>query len=163
MHTEEFVLSLLSSMPDHKVMGKKRLQKLVFLLKAAGAECKTEFSLKNFGPFSADVEQSAAFLALTGDIIEREEPTGYAGYLTTVYELSDECKDVPPLDPTKIGCLVCLNSFSTVELEVASTIKYFLDNGFERDNAVDKTVYLKPSKATRYVVGKALKALSCLD
>jgi len=78
MSEDELILAILRTLPSHSVKGKKRLQKLVFLLQKSGVECSARFAIRNFGPFSPAIETSSAFLVLLGDIEEREVATGYA-------------------------------------------------------------------------------------
>lgn len=163
METDRFILALLNSVPDQTVRGRKRLQKLAFLLKDSGARCDASFKLKNFGPYSSQVEQSAYLLTFLGDIEEKEEKVGYAEYLASVFVLTDEGRSrADQLSEHFTSILTCLDKYSTLELEIASTIRYFERSGSDVSTAVRKTQEMKPSKTKQQVIERARHALRCL-
>ncbi len=43
MHAEDAVLAIITALPDRRIKGKKRLQKLAFFLKSAGAKFDARF------------------------------------------------------------------------------------------------------------------------
>ena len=156
METEKFILAILGEIPSHSVTGKKRLQKLVYLLKEGGEPCDAVFQLRNFGPYSSDVEDSTDILSLLGDICEEEERVGYADYLACKFYLPDG-EQLPDIKLSDHGrsLLSFLNKFTTVELEIASTILYFYRAKYSWRDALKKTMVMKPAKSKRAVLEKA--------
>ena len=63
MQPSELVVAILSAVPSHEVWGKKRLQKLAFLVKEAGLECDVDFRLMDYGPFSFGLARVADSLS----------------------------------------------------------------------------------------------------
>ena len=157
MRTNEFLLAVLCALPEHRVKGKKRLQKLTYLLKEAGAEFDADFRLKDFGPFSYDVADAAKMMTYFGEIDESEEEVGYANQLMTVYSLEGkpECKGIENL--IKDNLLIVLeeiDKFSTLELEVAATVRFLESEGLDRDAAIERTKALKPTKSREEIIEK---------
>lgn len=157
MTLERFIQELIASTPKRRVEGKKRLQKLVYLLKNAGIDSGASFFLKDYGPFSREVENAADIMSIFGDLEETAETVGYNGYMATVYSLPDAAQLEPDLKMSEV--LSELERFRSVELEVASTILYFEGEGQDRETAVDSTRDMKPSKTTDRVLIAADKIL----
>ena len=76
MHAEDAVLAIITALPDRRIKGKKRLQKLAFFLKSAGAKFDARFDIRDYGPFSREIAAAAQALSLKGRVEEREEPIG---------------------------------------------------------------------------------------
>lgn len=161
MDADGFVVALLGSLPHRQVRGKKRLQKLSYLLKESGTPCPADFVLKDFGPYSTEIARGASLLAATGQIQERSEEVGPARRIVSVYTLSEEI-DAPMLDENSIERLRCFNNFSTIELEIAATIQYFIAQGSTSELAEEQTKRMKPTKAKPIVLSAARKVLGCL-
>lgn len=53
------------------VMGRKRLQKVIFFLQEAGFPSEAEFTLHHFGPYSRDVAEACDELVSAGMLVER--------------------------------------------------------------------------------------------
>lgn len=160
METQKFILAILGDIPSHSVTGKKRLQKLVYLLKEGGEPCDAIFQLKNFGPYSFDVEDSTDMLSLFGDICEEEERVGYADYLSSKFYLPGKGQlPEDKLSERGRSLLSFLNKFTTVELEIASTILYFYRADSSWRDALKKTIAMKPAKSKRGVLEKANEIL----
>lgn len=163
MSTEDFIRALLAKLPHNQVEGKKRLQKLVYLLKESGADVDATFTLKNFGPYSADVDNSAIFLTITGDLEESSKVVGSSGYVTTVFTLPvDEVTKAPELDPALVAKLSAFNSYTTIELEIAATVHYFESETKDRERAIALTRDMKPTKTRGAVVQKVPEILSLI-
>lgn len=162
MKTDEFIRAVLGALPDRRVEGKKRLQKLVYFLSEAGADSEASFFLKNFGPYSAEVDNATAMLTIFGGLEESSKAVGTSDYLTTVYALPADSGDVSQLDPVLAGKLQSFNAFSTIELEIASTVRLFMTQGSQYEEAVRLTKNMKPTKATEKVLQKVPSILKVL-
>ncbi len=162
MQADKFILSLLRNLPDQKIEGKKRLQKLVMLLQYAGAEVDTKFSIHHYGPFSSDVARMTEILTMTGQLNEEMKVVGSSRLFQSVYTLPDD--DVA--DAAEFSwceTLQKLSDFSTIELEVASTIAFFISAGKSPAEAITATKEMKPSKTTDRVMSKVAKVLEVVS
>jgi uncharacterized protein len=162
MTVDKYIKEIIASVPSKRVEGKKRLQKLVFLVSEAGFPVDAKFFLKDYGPFSRDVEIASDFMSIFGELIESSTQTGYSNYIATVYELpSDQIDSISPSEDFSEVVRI-MDSFRTVELEIASTIRYFQDQGLPFSSALHETREMKPSKSTDKVIGRAKEILSYL-
>lgn len=156
MNTQDTILAIVSA--SGKIEGRKRLQKMVHLLKVGGTDVPARFRIHHFGPFSEDVASTADQMVFEGALEEEVEAAG--PYNTFLYLYSTQRH--PSVDPT-IGQLIrSLNAFSTVDLEVASTIAFFEEEGSTHRDAIQQTKTLKPTKTTTRVLAKAEEILSLL-
>lgn len=164
MTVEPFILALLAALPDRKIRGKKRLQKLSYLLQQAGADLPAEFRLKHFGPYSQEIDRATSWLSLFGEVKETEDEVAGHGYLVTAYSLEAGSEEfTKPLSARISEVLTCLDRFTTVELEIAATIEYFVRReGKNLEEAVASTRRLKPGKSTAKVIQRAREALRCI-
>ena len=62
-----------------KLDTRKRLQKVVSLLKAAGADIKAEYTLHLYGPYSSDVAQRTDEMAAAGFLLEEVTTNAFGG------------------------------------------------------------------------------------
>lgn len=161
MDAETLILAVLDAVPGKKIQGRKRLQKLSYFALQKGTEAKVRFFLHDFGPFSADVASAVDLLTLLGDVDEEEVQIGRSRIYSKLYSLNDP-RSVPEHLPGEAASAVrLLDEFTTIELEIASTIFYFMSaEGLDLGNAVQATKQLKPSKAQPGIVKRAQDALS---
>ncbi len=163
MHSEDFVLAIVAAFPDRAVRGKKRLQKLAFFLKNAGAKCDARFEIRDYGPFSRQIAAAAQSLALKGLLEEREEPIGASSTFVTVYRMQGNTDGaIRPLSEKYGRILRRLESFPTVDLEVAATYEFFRLTGFGSEMARKKTIELKPVKASAQVMKNVHKIIEAV-
>lgn len=158
MPLEQFIKETVAATPQRKVEGKKRLQKLIFLLDQAGFKSGASFLLKDYGPFSREVESAADIMSIFGDLTEQPVKTGYSNYIAIEYSLPD----AESVSPSKemIDIVGFLDRFRTVELEIASTIRFFEVSGISKSEAIRRTRQMKPSKSTERVILAATSILS---
>jgi len=153
LSTDAAIIAALVGAPRNRIHGKKRLQKILAIAKDLGEQIDTEFRLLHYGPFSADVAAHADFLYYTGKIDCVEEQVGPNGYFTTVYTLSKGV-EVPPQADRLQRIASYLSTFTTLELEIASTLSYFLrSNSATRAEA--RTIEFKREKASAQILRKA--------
>jgi hypothetical protein len=163
MHPEDFVLGIIAALPERKIQGKKRLQKLAFLLKAAGAKSEVRFDIRDYGPFSREVASAAQFLTLKGRLEESEQPIGASRTFVTVYKVQGSSDaSLRPLPEKYKEMLRRLDRYPTVDLEVAATFQFLRAAGFAPDAARRKTIELKPVKATPQVMKNVNKILESI-
>ena len=163
MTPAEFILAVLGALPDRKVLGKKRLQKFGMLLQYAGLDFDAGFSLHRYGPYSSELADAADELSWSGKIKEKAEQTGMFGMFQTTYTLPDDHEPSEMLTEPHKEKLLRLIVFSTIELEVASTIALFQKEGLDPKGAIAKTCSLKRAKAIPPVLAKAEKILEIVS
>jgi len=147
MTPEQAIVAILEALPSHSVTGKKRLQKLAFLLKLSGVDIEASFQIKTYGPFSQDIELACTMLSLFGDVEEKEVVIGYAGYLATEYSLTpDATKLEVELNEDSSELLLFLDKYPSVDLEVAATVAFFRKNESSIKDAISSTEKLKATK-----------------
>lgn len=161
MDAEAFVLALLDMLPGKEIRGRKRLQKLGFLSKVIGAPLSAKFFLHDFGPFSAEIAHATEMLAFLGEIDESDVQLGATKKFVKVYKLNKAAQVSERLSNQIRGALVELQRYSTVELEIASTMLFFhREEGLPWADAIEATKELKPSKSVPNVMSKAKEALA---
>lgn len=160
MNSAELVLAIIASLPSKKVKGKKRLQKLAFLLKEAGLRYSARFDIRDYGPFSREIANAANFLTATGKIDEVEEPLGASHTFVTVYALENSSAVTHNLSDKYRTLLTKLDHFPTVDLEVAATYQFFRSAGLSDTAAKQKTIELKPTKTSPAIMKNIPKIVS---
>jgi uncharacterized protein YwgA len=161
MDAETLILAVLDAVPSKEIQGKKRLQKMSYFALQKGAEASVRFFLHDFGPFSADIASATDLLAFLGDLEEREVQIGRSRIYSKLYRLTDPSSVPEHLPEETVAAIRALDEFTTIELEIASTIFYFMSS--ERLNfsaAIDATKRLKPSKSQPGIIKRAQDALS---
>lgn len=160
MDAEALILAVLDAVPNHEIQGRKRLQKMSYFAVQTGTEANVRFFLHDFGPFSADVANAADLLAFLGDLEEQDVALGPTKRYSKRYRLADP-QSVPARLPRESAeALRALNEFSTIELEIASTIFYFMSQRMNEPQAVEATKKLKPSKSQPKIISRAKDALA---
>lgn len=159
MRLDKLIVGTLNCVPGRKIVGRKRLQKMVHLMKEGGVDVPAVYYLHHFGPYSSEIASVTDNLVITGVINEQIEPLGVFGQYIATYQNSQQPSNVN--FPAKLEALVQrLNSYSTVELEVASTIAFLTSAGDSLPDAIQKTRHMKPFKAIEPVLEKAKTILS---
>lgn len=162
MESDELVLAILAALPTHEVRGKKRLQKLAYLLKEAGVECVAEFDLRDYGPFSVEIAQAAEYLAILDYIDQEEISVGAPQRFMTVYKLNSENFNKNMLKNYE-KTLNYIDKYDTISLEIAATIRFFESKGLDSKESIERTKEMKPNKTTPKVLVKSREILSHLE
>src|SRR5579872_150907 len=149
---------------------RKRLQKVVFMLQAAGCPLDAEFYLHHYGPYSEDVARLTDEMTRKGLLEEEAEPA--PGGLKYSYRLPGAvAQQVLDLEQTEDGKTWAaqmvpyeskakrLLQTDVKDLEYASTILYFHVQGDEWSQAVEKAVAFKGTPAVRSALDLAQQAL----
>lgn len=164
MTAGELILAVLAGLPKHEVRGKKRLQKLAFFVKQAGVECDASFRLWDYGPFSVEIAKAADWLAALEKINEQTAQLGELNTFMTIYSMPrDNTKACDLLGSKPKQFLQFLDGYSTIELEVAATIRYFENQGLPKEAAVKQTKQMKPTKTTPVVLERSNEIIQQLS
>ena len=161
MDAETLILAVLDAIPDKQIQGKKRLQKMSYFALQKGAKASVRFFLQDFGPFSADIASATDLLSFLGDIDEQEVQLGRTRLYSKLYRLKDPSNVPEHLPEEAVSAIRALDEFTTIELEIASTIFYFISSeGMNQSGATEATKRLKPSKSQPGIIKRAEDALS---
>lgn len=125
-----------------QVVGRTRLQKLAYLLTAAGLEDEFPFVYKHYGPFSEELTQSARVAELLGLLTEQEQRAQWGGSYSTYSTARPKAADV---SPSRQQIAHIANEADAVELELAATAVFLSNEGF--DDPWAETARRKPEKA----------------
>lgn len=161
MDAETLILAVLDAVPKKEIQGRKRLQKMSYFALQKGAQARVRFFLHDYGPFSADIASAADLLSFLGDVEEKEVELGRSRLYSKLYRLTDPSSVPERLSDEVASAIRILDEFTTIELEVASTIQFFMSTeGMSQSDAIEATKRLKPSKAQPGTIMRAQNALS---
>jgi uncharacterized protein YwgA len=145
---------------------RKRLQKVAYLLQAAGCPFDDDFGLHHFGPYSFEVAERADEMTNLG-LLREERVSNFAGHQYN-YALAEETKArLVDLEATPAGRASAeelapyearakeLLSRDVRELEVAATIAFFRQQGFSRPEALTQACNFKRLNAQDELVQRA--------
>lgn len=119
------LMALLQSAGE--VIGRKKLQKMVFIAKKLNFPFYEKYSFHFYGPYSEEVALKIEELANLGLIVEKQEKA--SGYVQYCYSLSNEGEQfLANFDVHLSGlrdCVETMNRKSARFLELVSTVLYF--------------------------------------
>lgn len=124
-----------------RIVGRTRLQKIAYLLEAAGVGDGFEFEYRHYGPFSEGLASAARTATLLDLIDEVEEPTSWGGFYS-VYSLKAYASE--QVDSVRRTLAKRAAEANSVELELAATAAYLHATGV--DDAWGETARRKPDK-----------------
>jgi uncharacterized protein len=145
---------------------RKRLQKVVYLLQAAGCPLDADYSLHHYGPYSQEVARLSDEMVKTALLAEETEQNAMGQQYS--YHLTEHTKrQVADLEATPEGRGMAqelapfeaqakdLLKADLKELEVASTMVYFRRQGYDWPEAVARTGSFKNLPLTAGVMKRA--------
>ena len=148
-----------------KLVGKTRLQKVMYLLDACGLDSGFEYDYHHFGPYSADVALAMDAAEMMSRVQSEEKP-GFHSVPYVVYRTGED-------GPKKIGemnasdvvtKLSILESYSALVLELAATVCYLeREEGYTREGAQREVVVRKAAKASKDRLDSANELLARLQ
>ena len=137
-----------------RVVGRTRLQKIAYLLSAAGFCDCPDFVYGHYGPYSPTIAVAARSGALLGDFSETEYSSGWGGSYS-VYELPFDAETCSGGARAKLIRLA--NEADAVVLELTATAIFLANAGYER--ALDETWRRKRDKTTDDRIKRSLQLL----
>lgn len=130
-----------------EIVGRKKLQKMVYISKKIGFPFQEKFEFHFFGPYSEELTLRVEELCNFGFLKETKEDKG--NYHQYKYEVTDSGREFVESSelvmPKLEECLMNLNQKSSRFLELVSTILYFED--LPRGEVEEKIQTLKPKQA----------------
>ena len=126
-----------------QVVGRTKLQKLIYLLVASGLEEDVHFVYKHYGPYSELAAEAARSASLLGMLNEREELASWGGSYS-IYSVAVAAANAG--DSPRIALLRLGRSANSIELELAATALFlFREEGV--NDPWKETERRKPDKA----------------
>jgi uncharacterized protein YwgA len=147
MDPETLVVGLVA-LNGGQLVSKIRLQKTIYLLDACGLGSGLEFEYAKFGPYSMDLAR-AADDAVDSQVLGETTRQGYHAVPYSVFSTDGPVPEaLGDLSAEVVqGKLELLERYSSLELEIAATVVFLRENGFDED-AIEMAKQLKPLKAT---------------
>jgi uncharacterized protein YwgA len=124
------------------VVGRTRLQKLAYILEAAGLGEGFAFRYKHYGPYSEDLATASNVAVLLGTIKEMKLPATWGGSYSTFSTTTPPRSDV---DQARLQLAHEAARADAVELELAATALFLAQEGIQDPWA--ETARRKPDKA----------------
>jgi uncharacterized protein YwgA len=125
-----------------RVVGRTRLQKIAYLLTAAGLEEGLHFAYKHYGPYSEEVAAAARTAHLLGYIVEEERQAEWGGSYS-IYSVGQEHTDKSSEPRRRLARMAA--EADAVELELAATAVFLSCMGY--NDPWLETARRKPEKA----------------
>lgn len=131
-----------------ELIGRTRLQKVVYLTQLAGFGNDFEFEYRHYGPFSEDLARGMEIASAFGQVQEEERQAEWGGWYS-IYRL---CDAVPPANPDRAAFVQRAKEIGAIELELAATAAFLFEverigNG-RPGNPWQETRLRKPEKAS---------------
>lgn len=144
MFEKEFALLSLFEKAK-KIEGRKKLQKVIYLLKLNNIQFEMEFKYHHYGPYSAGLQSEINYLVMhdllnesnVGEMYSYEITNKGHEFLKSYRQMNADNFYIPDLLLEEL-----LNS-NTPLLEMASTYAFLLEMGYEEDEAEKKATELK--------------------
>ncbi len=125
-----------------RIVGGSRLQKIGFLLEAAGLGEGFRFTYNRFGPFSKDLEDATRTAAVLGLVRETKQPATWGGVYST---FSTDLPQSPDISDARRQLAQEGARAGAVELYLAATAVYLAQEGVQ--DAWAETARHKPDEA----------------
>ncbi|MBZ5582420.1 MAG: hypothetical protein LAQ30_09510, partial [Acidobacteriia bacterium] len=125
-----------------RIVGRTRLQKISFILEAAGLGTGFPFKYKYYGPYSEELSAASDVAGVLGLLREIKQPASWGGsYSTYTTEMA------PDRNTPQARLRIAQETVNTdaVELELAATALFLTREGVV--NPWDETARRKPDKA----------------
>jgi uncharacterized protein YwgA len=124
------------------IVGRTRLQKIAYILEAAGVGAGFPFRYKHYGPYSEQLADAAQTARIIGMLREQETPATWGGLYSTYHSLLPQD---PRVADARRRLAQELVNVDAVELELAATALFL---AFERfQDPWGETARRKPDKA----------------
>ncbi|MDE5414649.1 YwgA family protein [Alkalihalobacterium chitinilyticum] len=126
-----------------EIVGRKKLQKIVYISKKLDIPFSERFKFHMFGPYSEELTLRIEELCNLGFLQEiLETKSGYQQYRYILTEEGEKFLDMYNLDlPNIQPCVSSMNGQSSRFLELVSTVLYFEE--MEKEEIVEKVMTVK--------------------
>lgn len=156
------IASLVSALGG-QVVGKIRLQKIVYLLDKLGLDSGFSYSYHHYGPFSAELSDATDFERFFGALDEEQRNRVSDGVPYAIFKTTKEVKDIERIGGLTVseisGYADIIEKYSATELELAATA-YWLA---KEEEVTDWRGELKKRKGVKTEGGRTEKAIRLLE
>lgn len=166
MGNSELISAILQA-ADGEIVGKIRLQKIVYLLEQAGLQSGFAFSYHHYGPYSEDVSTALTFAEIVDGAVVEGSRTTQRGFTFAAYSLAEgfsvERATVGQLGFDSARALIAkMKAETSIVIELAATIHWLK---YKERVAEWRTelVRRKTTKATNEFIERALALLTDLQ
>lgn len=162
MRPEPFRLlaGVIAAHPNHRLIGRVRLQKTVKLLQSYGLQIGYRFKNYHYGPYSEGLQADTGLLQVLG-WVEEKEKRGREGRQYYTFEAKEDSM-LEELEPYNNLIELFANS-DPVVLELAATYKSFLEAGLPEDEALERVRLMKPIKSQGGRDKQAIELIEAAD
>lgn len=157
MNAEDIVVDLIA-LNGGELVGRTRLQKGAYLLHRCGANFDLFFTYHHYGPYSFELAEGCLDACAEGWVKIEEKPGRY-GIRYAIFKIREDAKPsgrlgALPADEAR-PLLKEIQRVSDIVLELAATIVYFLEDGYDMKQAIAETKARKPLKANAASLARA--------
>lgn len=126
-----------------EIVGRKKLQKVIYIMKKLNLPFHEKYEFHFFGPYSEELNLKVEEMCHLSFVEEvKEKKSGYYQYRYTLTEKGEEFLNMSPYAlPVTKELLLDLNGQSARFLELVSTILYF--DTYSREEVEEKVFTLK--------------------
>jgi len=137
------------------IEGRKKIQKMIYLLQQKGAPFHQEYKFHYYGVYSPELQNDLDQMASSSLGLIEEEPVYTGLYQSHKYKttskLSELLRQIDAPDVSKYTELAKqLSNMQPRELEALSTIVYLKKRGFSGERLSERFSELKPSLTAEY-------------
>ena len=160
--TEKFrwLAAVIAAHPDHRVVGRTRLQKTIKLLQRLGAPLDYDYMIHFYGPYSDGVQADIGLLENLGMVEEKQHAAQDGSLYFTLHASGEAIKlaKSKKLNPFRKHIDV-ISRTDAVVLELAATYDAFRERGADHKAALKR---LRRKKGTKCEDGRDKRALGLL-
>lgn len=145
-----------------ELVGRTRLQKVVYLAQLAGFGDEFDFEYRHYGPFSEDLATAMEIAAGLGVVQEEEKRADWGGWYS-IYKATEQTP--APARPDRSAFIAAAARLGAIELELAATAAFLYAREGVAPPAGDPweaTRQLKPDKAAHGRLERAKAAYRTL-
>jgi uncharacterized protein YwgA len=153
---------------DGEIVGRIRMQKVIYLLQQLGLESRLPFTYHHYGPYSEELTAALSQAEVLDKSIreERREIASFGGSFS-IFTLTQRGGEPPrylgklPFESVK-SHIQKMKRRSSVDIELAATIHWLREKEKVSDWRAELK-FRKPTKATDAAIHRALELLKELD
>ena len=138
-----------------QVEGRKKLQKMVYILQAKGYPFREQFSYHHYGPYSSQLKREIDLLVREDSEVVSEDADQTGPYSAFKYSAGNKMESFLKIggatsEPEWASLAKELNKKCAQELEAISTVLFLRDRGFADKRLEDRFRQLKPDLASDF-------------
>lgn len=160
MEKFRWLAAIIAAHPEHKVVGRTRLQKTVKLLQRLGAPMDYDYMIHFYGPYSEGVQSDIGLLETFGFVEEKEYKAQEGSPYFVLHATEHAMKLAGSPDVKKFRPAVqTMSKADPIVLELAATYDAFREMGHDHKTALER---LKRKKGVKCEQGRTRQALELL-